>query len=143
MLMGSACFIGFSLFFILNPGQEGNAHMSGKWEYLLPLYIIFGCGRGVWESTMKAVFADFFGGDPATSAAAFANIPLQNGFSGAIGFIIFPQIESPRTLGMWLVASIGVCGVVTYWVANGMKPKRTDDNVDEKSTLIAQEDSSV
>jgi hypothetical protein len=143
MLMGSACFIGFSLFFILNPGQEGNAHMSGKWEYLLPLYIIFGCGRGVWESTMKAVFADFFGGDPATSAAAFANIPLQNGFSGAIGFIIFSQIESPRTLGMWLVASIGVTGVVTYWVANGIKPKRTDDNVDEKSTLITQEESSA
>lgn len=139
MLMGSACFIGFSLFFILNPGQEGNARMHSKYEYLIPLYIIFGCGRGVWESTMKAVFADFFGGDPATSAAAFANIPLQNGFSGAIGFIIFSQIESPRTLGMWLVAGIGVCGIVTYWVANGMTNKqlKTKGNADEKSGLIS------
>ena len=88
---------------------------------------------------MKAVFADFFGGDPATSAAAFANIPLQNGFSGAIGFIIFSQIESPRTLGMWLVAGIGVCGIVTYWVANGMTNKqlKTKGNADEKSGLIS------
>ena len=57
----------------------------------MPLYVLFGIGRGVFESTSKAVFADFFQGPRAT--AGFANSAMQNGLSGSIGFFIFPMID--------------------------------------------------
>lgn len=139
MVLGSLFFIAFAMFFVINPGQEGNETMHGKYVYLVPIYVFFGCGRGIWESTMKAVFADFFGGNPATSGAAFANIPLQNGLSGAAGYILFTQVTDPREVGKWLVIVIGVIGIITYIFANQIDKRiqrEASANKEESRALI-------
>ena len=51
---------------------------------------MYGCGRSIWESTTKAVFADFFPDDP---QAAFANIVLQSGLASTIAFFVFPDLS--------------------------------------------------
>lgn len=53
---------------------------------LLTLYVLHGIGRGVWESTNKAVILDFFPDNP---AAAFANVIVSSGLASTIGFFMY------------------------------------------------------
>ena len=57
MLIGSLAFGFFALSFVV--ASDDKIQYDKAW--LFWMYIAFGIGRGVWESTMKAVFADFFG----------------------------------------------------------------------------------
>lgn len=59
----------------------------GQWGVLVPLLVLNGAGRAVWESTNKSVFADAF---PEQPAAGFANVELQSGGATAIAFFLFP-----------------------------------------------------
>merc|ERR1719499_616487 len=59
---------------------------AGKWGTLLGIYLTMGNGRAVFESTNKAVFADFF---PETQAGAFAFLGVTSGLSGCAGFLVF------------------------------------------------------
>ncbi|CAD7942391.1 unnamed protein product [Amoebophrya sp. A25] len=63
----------FALQSILVTAGILNTH-SGWW--LLILYILQGMGRAAYESTNKAVFADFFGAE--NKDGAFANVMMQN-----------------------------------------------------------------
>jgi hypothetical protein len=83
------------------------------------MYLAFGIGRGVWESTTKAVFADFFSGPNA--GAGFAHIVIQNGAAGAIGAKVFSDdsISQPWKAGILLFWA-GL-GIVTYLIASRMK----------------------
>ena len=56
----------------------------GTWGVLIPLFVIFGIGRAVWEGPFKAIIADMFKDD---SEAAFANIILQLGVTSSIAFL--------------------------------------------------------
>jgi hypothetical protein len=49
-----------------------------------------GIGRATFEGTLKATFADFFSYE---KEGAFANIILQNGLAGAVGYIC--KIRTP------------------------------------------------
>jgi len=60
--------------------------IDGGWGALIGLYIVAGNGRAVFESTNRAVFADFF---PSTSAGAFAFMAVQSGLAGTLGFLVF------------------------------------------------------
>merc|ERR1719160_447723 len=53
---------------------------------LLWLYVVHGIGRGVWESTNKAVILDFF---PDKPMAAFANVIVSSGLASTIGFFMY------------------------------------------------------
>jgi len=53
---------------------------------LVGLYMLHGLGRGVWESTNKAVIIDFFPNDP---KAAFANVIVSSGSASTIGFFLY------------------------------------------------------
>ena len=53
-------------------------------EVSLIVYSLHGVGRATFEGTLKATFADYF---PYEKEGAFANIILQNGLSGAIGYM--------------------------------------------------------
>jgi len=59
---------------------------NSGWGGMIGLYLIMGNGRAVFESTNKAVFADFF---PDNAAGAFAMFGVQSGLAGAFGFIVF------------------------------------------------------
>merc|ERR1711998_613977 len=49
------------------------------------LYVLQGLGRGVWESTNKAVVADYFSYD---NLGAFSNLIVANGGASAIVFFV-------------------------------------------------------
>ncbi|KAH8069141.1 hypothetical protein JL720_12048 [Aureococcus anophagefferens] len=57
----------------------------GSWPALVPLAVVFGCGRSTWETNFKATFADYF---PHAKEAAFANVQLQSGVASTIGFFV-------------------------------------------------------
>ena len=54
------------------------------WSSLAMIYTLHGTGRATFEGTLKATFADYFAYE---KEGAFANIILQNGLSGAIGYV--------------------------------------------------------
>jgi hypothetical protein len=46
------------------------------------IQVIYGIGRGTWESTNKAVIADLYVDTPSATTAAFASISFFNGLAG-------------------------------------------------------------
>lgn len=80
ILFGNVMFLGVVLPFVFKPNLE-----SWTWPLLAFVYASQGIGRATFESTTKAVFADFF---PYEKEGAFANIILQNGLFGSIGYIL-------------------------------------------------------
>lgn len=84
MLFGNLMFLGVVLPFVCKPNLT-----TWTWQLLAFVYASQGIGRATFESTMKAVFADFF---PYEKEGAFANIILQNGLFGSIGYILTFQL---------------------------------------------------
>jgi len=78
LILGAICFLMVVLPFLVEP----DAH-SYSWWSLLFVYTMQGVGRATFEGTLKATFADFFAYE---KEGAFANIILQNGLAGAIGY---------------------------------------------------------
>jgi MFS family permease len=85
LIGGAVCFFGVVFPFLVQP----DAHRY-NWEALLFVYTMQGIGRATFEGTLKATFADFFSYE---KEGAFANIILQNGLAGAVGYIC--KIRTP------------------------------------------------
>eukprot|EP00038_Savillea_parva_P006476 m.164038 g.164038 ORF g.164038 m.164038 type:complete len:474 (+) comp12369_c0_seq1:96-1517(+) len=117
MLTGSLSFLFFALCFIVRTNDE----IAANRPLIFFMYITFGLGRGVWESTMKAVFADYFGGgyDENEKNAAFSHIPIQNGIMGATGFFLMAFADNPRSFAPEFLATIAVVGIFSYVTAEG------------------------
>eukprot|EP00041_Stephanoeca_diplocostata_P018865 m.399451 g.399451 ORF g.399451 m.399451 type:complete len:443 (+) comp21147_c1_seq8:413-1741(+) len=113
MLLGVFAFGAFALLFLC---IDNHGLKSRTWLLVL-MYIGFGIGRGAWENTMKAVFADFFGQEDYRTAA-FANIPMQNGFAAALGFAMLAKMPNPRAAGASAVLACAIVGAVGYVIAN-------------------------
>lgn len=86
--IGAACF--FAIGILSKIGGSGGwidrgGDGPGGWGWgIVVFYILQGFGRGVYESTNKGIFADFFPG--AKGPGAFANVMMQGTLSGAIAF---------------------------------------------------------
>jgi hypothetical protein len=78
LILGAVCFFGVVFPFVIQP----DASQYG-WGLLILVYTFHGVGRATFEGTLKATFADYFAYE---TEGAFANIILQNGLSGAIGY---------------------------------------------------------
>jgi MFS family permease len=79
LILGALCFFGVVFPFVVQP----DASKYG-WAMLVVIYSLHGTGRATFEGTLKATFADYFSQE---KEGAFANIILQNGLAGAIGYI--------------------------------------------------------
>lgn len=81
MIGGACCFgvcVGVLLFF--------NNDALSKWAAVIPLFAIYGTGRGVWENTNKAIFADIFTeSTPAWKNGDESNISHISSTSSSIG----------------------------------------------------------
>lgn len=119
MVIGSLAFLFFATCFIV----ANNDKISENRPLIFTMYVGFGLGRGVWESTMKAVFADYFGGDVGFDEnqknAAFSHIPIQNGVMGATGFFLMAFTDHPRAFAPEMLATIAVVGLFSYAAAEG------------------------
>jgi hypothetical protein len=60
---------------------------------LVPLYLLQGIGRGIFESTNKAVIADYCPGE--RSEAGFASFVILSGAASTIMFFIIPVLKAP------------------------------------------------
>jgi len=99
VLLGSLCFL-------LIPFCVLTFDVS-DWGYgLVIFYVLQGLGRAVYESTNKAVFADFF---PQNAPGAFANCIMQSSLSMALCFF-FTQFWGPYVIATLIV----VFGVLTF-----------------------------
>ena len=79
LIMGAICFFCVVFPFLIQPVASRYG-----WTLLIMVYTFHGMGRATFESTLKATFADYFSYE---KEGAFANIILQNGLAGAIGYV--------------------------------------------------------
>lgn len=82
MLGGDAAFLALGLIVLLAPvsafmKDPGTGDSASAWAMLVPLYMLQGAGRGIFESTNKAVIADFC--PPPRTAAGFASFVILSG----------------------------------------------------------------
>jgi hypothetical protein len=84
MVLGAAAFACVVIPFAL---EADPAHYD-VWKVVL-VYAAQGAGRGIYESTNKAVVAEFFVDD---APSAFANILWTNGLASAICYAVFPSM---------------------------------------------------
>lgn len=107
MVWGGLCFafVGFILYF------ESDAAL-GTWAWIVPFFIFMGMGRGAWESTNKAVIADFYTTEPQNTASAFACVSFNNGISGAIAYYVFA--ETSRIATCSIVFAFSLLGIMCY-----------------------------
>eukprot|EP00619_Florenciella_sp_RCC1007_P005376 CAMPEP_0205907510 /NCGR_PEP_ID=MMETSP1325-20131115/2598_1 /ASSEMBLY_ACC=CAM_ASM_000708 /TAXON_ID=236786 /ORGANISM="Florenciella sp., Strain RCC1007" /LENGTH=468 /DNA_ID=CAMNT_0053273607 /DNA_START=55 /DNA_END=1461 /DNA_ORIENTATION=- len=119
MVIGAVCFVFVALMsFLLEDGPLRHI--------LWLVYIVYGCGRSIWESTTKAVFADFF---PDTPQAAFANIVLQSGLASTIAFFVFPDM-SPLQKEVTLGAT-AILGAICFLAATAIHKKEQSEEPEE------------
>jgi MFS family permease len=99
VLIGSLCFCAIPLCVLLFDVSD--------WGYgLVAFYLLQGVGRAVYESTNKAVFADFF---PENAPGAFANCIMQSSLSMAACFFL------SQSLNVHVLAALILgFGVLTY-----------------------------
>eukprot|EP00929_Paragymnodinium_shiwhaense_P021647 TRINITY_DN14066_c0_g1_i1.p1 TRINITY_DN14066_c0_g1~~TRINITY_DN14066_c0_g1_i1.p1 ORF type:complete len:554 (+),score=99.94 TRINITY_DN14066_c0_g1_i1:2-1663(+) len=111
MSFGSLCFFGIPccLFFL------GCCRRWGWW--LVTLYLLQGPGRAMYESTNRAVFADFFPGR--LSEAAFANCTLQSSLAAALCFFGSDALSGPLMGGC--VFGLAIFTPVGYLAAKTLR----------------------
>jgi len=79
LIFGTICFVIVVSPFIIQPVAS-----EYSWTILVMIYTSHGFGRGIFESTLKATFANYF---PYEKEGAFANIIIQNGLASAFGYV--------------------------------------------------------
>lgn len=84
MIVGGACFVfgGLSVLCLTD------AQMS-SWPFLTLYFVIYGAARSAWESTNKAVVAQYFDRDEKLKESAFAAVYFCSGLAGAFGFFFY------------------------------------------------------
>merc|ERR550539_1065061 len=83
---------------------------NSGWGGMVGLYLIMGNGRAVFESTNKAVFADFF---PDNAAGAFAMFGVQSGLAGMVGFLVFtPLVDIKPVVASTILVAIGAAALL-------------------------------
>ena len=82
MVLGSVCFC-FAGAAVLCMTNES----IGRWEVIVPYFLVHGAARGVWENTNKAVVAEYFP-DAGLRETAYAAIYFASGLAGAMGFLL-------------------------------------------------------
>jgi len=136
--LGSSCFLGIALLsFFTVPvcvGRSEPTQGPGCWGWgMVVFYVLQGLGRGVYESTNKAIFADFFPGDK--SVGAFANCILQNTGSSTIGFVM--GLAGVGKRDVWPLIVGAVLTVPMLVLATTMKNKES-----QKASTVAVESGS-
>merc|ERR1712224_925807 len=104
--------------------------MGGWGAGIVIFYIFQGLGRGVYESTNKGIFADFFPGEQ--SVGAFANCILQNTFASTVTFLIGAAKQGKQEV--WFVLIGSVLTVPMLFLASVIKKNSQVDMSDKDGT---------
>jgi len=103
--------------------------IDGGWGTMIGLYLIMGNGRAVFESTNRAVFADFF---PDSVSGAFAMFGVQSGLAGMFGFLVFtPLVDIKPVVASTILVAIGAAALLlvpSAFVVNNREKKYRETN---------------
>lgn len=110
---GAVCFFGMSFC------TTALNCCSGWGRWIMVLYVLQGMGRAVYESTNRAVFANFFPGED--TELAFANCCLQVNFSKALCYGLQTQLTGHRLASILGMASAAT--PVCYCLAVAFRAK--------------------
>lgn len=106
----------------------------GTWYVMFPLLIVYGIGRGVWESSNKAVITDFFAGSIEDTTTAFTVIEFFNGYAGALAYFTFMYL--PRKGMASTVVTLSFMGMGFYFRAFLLNDvKRAEAKIDKKALI--------
>jgi MFS family permease len=87
----------------------------GTWTGIIPLLLLYGVGRGIWENTNKAVMADFYAEDKDSCISAFAASSFFTGYASAMGYFVFPYSSRTGMAGVCVFS--GILGLICYRLA--------------------------
>mmetsp|Transcript_264 Transcript_264/g.442 ORF Transcript_264/g.442 Transcript_264/m.442 type:complete len:498 (-) Transcript_264:155-1648(-) len=105
--LGLGCFMLVNALFTLLPKSTFGTYLA-----IVPMYLVYGVGRCIFEGQNKAVMANFF---PNHGAAWGANLIVASGGSSAIGFFLYPHLEKEQMALIGCIAS--ALGLVCYLIA--------------------------
>lgn len=101
MTVGSVCLTFTGLAFYMWPDEK-----LGTLGVILPYLVIYGLGRGIWETINKAVLADFYASNADTCTTAFAAATFSNGYASAMGYFTFTSLSRLEMAGLVTVSSL-------------------------------------
>jgi len=117
--LGALCFITIGVLSLITAGGG-----PGNWGWGICVFYVFqGVGRGVYESTNKGVFADFYAGPKATGA--FANAMVQNTGASTIAFIM--GAVNAASYEIWPLLISAALTVPGIFIAIGAQKKIVPD----------------
>jgi len=134
ILIGSVCFAAI-------PALVLTFNLDA-WRYWLVVpYVLQGCGRAVYESTNRGVFADFFPGPQAQGA--FANQMMQSTLSFTLCFFFSAVLPRPvlASIVLGLAGLTYPCFLLARRFAAGEDPSAAKSGSDESSNEESNEDS--
>jgi len=88
----------------------------GTWGFLIPYFIIYGFGRGAWESTNKVILAAYFKDDNNRKDAGFAAIYFTSGLAAAIAYVSFRHLSKGQLVAInsFMPAIAALCFHLSY-----------------------------
>jgi MFS family permease len=115
--IGAACFAAIPASILLATPDKRNGYWGAA---LISLYILQGMARAVYESTNKAVFADFFPDDK--SPPAFAKCMMQNSTAFFASFILQNTLTTEQKGALaWIVLALAACISPGYLAASKLR----------------------
>ncbi len=123
------------LYLVMIMGTEDAVGAYGNWASLVPIYILVGIGRGVWEAVVKAVFSDYFAENP---VAGFAALHVQSGGTSGVGYFLYPEIGKNYQCLLCIIAA--TLGLRDFYLANRIYLEELESKIllDEKGQPIKQ-----
>lgn len=104
---GSFCFMLTGVILLIIDNDQ-----LGTWPYIILMKSLYGLGRGVFEGSCRAVYAELFTGDDL--GTAFAGQTLLGGFSGGICYFIYGSISRSAVASITFVN--GFLAIVCYTI---------------------------
>lgn len=132
IIIGGCCFVvmGFS-FLVLSDDALGH------FIYIVPVLILYGVGRGIWENTNRAVISDFFNDEPDKCTSAFSATSFFNGYAASMAYFSFPYVTRQGmayTITISALFSI-LCYQMGFRLHNFVKSAKS---IDKKAILQQQ-----
>ena len=103
---GSLCFLLSGVVVLSVP----NNNELGTWQNILVIKGLYGLGRGVFEGSCRAVYAELFVGNDLSTA--FSAQTLLAGFSGGICYFIYGDLTRDAIASITIVN--GILALVMY-----------------------------
>jgi len=120
VFLGSVCFFGIALICLID--RAGAIELEHWGWGLVVLYILQGLGRGVYESTNKGIFADFFPGP--LSPGAFGNCMMQSTAAFTICFLLSGDFAAEL---VWVVLVLSSCTAPALAIAQLLKSRQSKE----------------